>query len=65
MKILTYNLGMLFPSNYKNKIDNIINILSSYDIIVFQEILYKPSRDYLIDKLNKKILYIIIILVMV
>ncbi len=61
MKILTYNLGMLFPFNDKNnqiKIDNIINIINSYDIIVFQEILYKPSRDYLIDKLkHKKFIY--------
>lgn len=57
MKILTYNLGMLFPFNDKNnqnKIDNIINIIFSYDIIVFQEILYKPSREYLIEKIKLK-----------
>lgn len=57
MKILTYNLGMLFPFNDKNnqnKIDNIINLIYSYDIIVFQEILYKPSREYLIEKIKLK-----------
>ncbi len=55
IKILTYNLGMIFPFfDYTKKINKLLKIIHNYDIVVFQEILCFNTRKYLLSKTEFK-----------